>query len=76
MSEDEWKSGNEDSSEESESDRNLKIRQDIPEWTNQLKLRDVGKFLFIIASCPLFDMDFRLQMMKDFFPKCFIKTLK
>ena len=64
MSEAEWQSGDSDNSRGSESDRNLKLREDIPGWTNKLKTHDIKKILSIIAAYPLFDMDLRYQNMK------------
>ena len=37
----------------------------------KIEVARCGKILFIISSCPLFDMHFRFQMMKDNFPKRF-----
>ena len=71
MSEAEWESGDDDNSRDSEYDRNLKLREDIPGWTSKLKTRDIEKFLFIIASFPVFDMDLRYQNLKIKYPAKF-----
>ena len=46
-------------------------RKDISSLKRQMKSSEMEKFLFIIASCPLFDTDFRYQMTKANFPNRF-----
>ena len=64
LSEAEWQSKDSDNSHGSESDRYFKLKEDIPGWTSELTTRNIEKFLFIIASCPLFDMDLRYQNLR------------
>ena len=52
MSETEWESGHDDNSRGSKYDRTLKLREDIPGWTSELKMHGIEKFLFVIEFLP------------------------
>ena len=57
-----WESKN---TEDTESDRYVNEREEVPKWTVSTKSSEVEEFIFIIASFPPFDTNFRFQMMQD-----------
>ena len=60
LAREDWES---DNTEDTEPDRCYNEKKEVPEWTGSMKSLEVEKFLFIIVSYKLFNIDFRFQMM-------------